>query len=219
MDITTSFIKIVLLMLPGAVSYKLFIIWTVGTEKYDYRSFINIFMFSVLDYILSAMVMSAWDHFLFYSCQIPIPTRPNPLLTLLTEDTTIDFWYLFLATVVGTLVAMVFGKIHNDDLLSKTGIKLHVASSNANLRTLEVFLYTDQWVGIHDHRLNVSYSCRVNEFSCDDYPIIELLLAEVSVYDADNQKLADIDKLFISRNVTEISIETLNPSGGENDAN
>lgn len=206
-------------MLPGAVSYKLFAVWTSAKMKYDYRSFINIFMFSVVNYLLLAALLSFNDWIFFHWKHTPIPIRSNPLLILLSEDVNIDFSNLFWATIIGIFTSAVASVVINTNFISEIGLKIKITSFSGTSTTLEYFLSTkEQWIMLRDYKLDLVYSCCVKNYCYDNPPLVELLLSKVIVYNRDGNELYKLEQLFLVRNVTDICIEINPQSGGDENA-
>ena len=187
------------MMIPGAISYKLFSIWIGNHSEYSYRSFIDIFIFSVIDYLTFDCVRLLLNISSFEQIS---------LLSLLSENSDISLSCVIGSSCLGIFIAVLASFITEYDLISLIGQVLHFSKSTAWPTVWEDFLSSnDEWVYVRDHKLNLTYFGYIEYFSDVDSQLRELHIKEVSVFDENSEFLYDVPSLLLSRNATDISIE------------
>ena len=189
-------------MIPGAISYKLFSIWTGNHSEYGYRSFIDIFIFSIADYLSFDIIRIL---------RIAIYQLPPPTLSLeilLSENSTLDFTSIVAATLIGIPVAAFAACVREKDWIAKLGITLGFTQVSGYPSVWDdVWPHNDKWVYVRDHKLNLTYFGYIDRVSDSRIELRELYLKDVSVYNENSEILYEIPHLFLTREATDISIE------------
>lgn len=202
-EISVYFIRVVLMMIPGAISYKLFSIWVGNHSEYSYRSFIDIFIFSVVDYLTFDFLR------LLRSKIFSFPLSEQIfLLSLLSENSDISLFCVIGSSCSGILIAAVASCVKEYDLISCIGQKIGFSKTSGRPTVWEDFLNSnDKWVYVRDHKVNLTYFGYIEYFSDANSELRELHIKDVSVFDENSELLYEVSSLLLSRNATDISIE------------
>lgn len=193
-------------MLPGAISYKLYIIWCGKQSKYGYSSFIDIFIISTVSYLL-------YDVYQFVYSLFTDQTLANEftLSLLLSETVPIDFWTIIAASIIGILMAAILSWSYKNNILTTIGRKLKLSDAISSEPTWIDFIKNNgNWLYVKDAKTNRTYVGSVELYSDSSLcEYKELCLKNVSVYE-NQKKIYDAYRIFIIRKSDDLTIE-VNP--------
>lgn len=199
-------------MLPGAISYKLCLIWTGKRSKYSYGSLIDIFILSVVSYL-------AFDGIRFI-CSLffkQITVTEFTLSLLLSETSPINYWTIIATTTIGVGIAIICSLVNKHNILARIG-QFFKFSDTISPDTVWVdFMKTnDKWIFVVDHKLNQTYYGRSAQYSDAAEPgLRELYMKDVTVYPESGDSF-ELSSLFLSRNADELTIQIKQSSEKEN---
>ena len=190
-------------MLPGAISYKLFLIWSGKRQIYTYNSFIDIFLFSIADYLLLDVLWRVYARL----ANKPIPTELS-LSALLSESSPINFLAIGGASICGILTAIVMLILIKRNFFPQLGVKLGLSDAVSSDSIWVDFLKNNrEWVYVRDYKTNQTYHCYVSMYTpYDNGDFKELYMEDVTVYQ-DSEELYKLSSLFLIRKADEFSIE------------
>ena len=116
---------------------------------------------------------------------------------------------LFILIIIAVLFALLFAFIENRKIIYRIARRIKITNHYGDD---DVWTYMNKspdlsWLFVRDHTTDLVYYGLIEQYS-DPGEIRELLLSDVSVYTNDTgEHLYDVNKLYISRNANEITIE------------
>lgn len=199
-------------MLPGAISYKLCLIWTGKHSKYSYGSLIDIFILSVVSYL-------AFDGIRFI-CSLffkQITVTEFTLSLLLSETSPINYWTIIAATAIGIGLAIVCSLINKLNLLARIGLFFKFSDAISSDTVWMDFMKTNnEWVYVIDHKLNQTYLGHAAQYSNTAEPgLRELYMKNVTITPEKGESY-ELSSLFLSRNADELTIQIKQSAEKEN---
>jgi hypothetical protein len=205
MEISSLFIRVLFLLLPGAIATGLY--WKLkgkNTQK-DWEDFFVIIIFALLSYYIYALILLALSHLGF---QVKTFSQLQPFFD---EKSSLDFWEVFYACIISIPLAFIASYLHTDKTINKIGQKLKVTTRFGDEDVWDFFHRSPSvrgnWITVRDHKTNLYYFCWIQSFS-DSGKERELLLREVDVFNSENgEHLYKIDVMYISRKQDEITLE------------
>lgn len=198
MELSILAIRIIILIIPGAISYKLYTALVGKNNKRDWESFFEIVFTSILCYLLLGVKFST-------SYELA-----NNLLALSDSTIKYDFVEIAKATFFGVGLAIMYAYFYTYNLIYRFSARIKCTRRFGPDDLWEKFQRDNgaSWVTIFDHKLDVYYFCHVASYSDTNEPR-ELILENVSVFDSESKKLYDAEKVYLSRNFDDLTIELL----------
>ncbi len=202
MELSTLTIKLIIVLIPGAISSIIFEKLSEQHIKWGSFKFItNSILFGVVSYAFTSVI----------SCIIGIEQQSkNFWENLYTAD--IEFRFTIVTSFVSILTGYVFAKIDNYKLVNKVAQQINVSKKYGDENLISYFLNAKDVneVYVRIPAINITYHGMINSFSANK-DTIELVLRDVKVYDYESSKLNyTIDKVYISRIQSDLIIEIPN---------
>lgn len=211
MDISGLLIRLVFLLLPGALGATLYWKLKGRTERKDWEDLLEVIIFSLSSYAIYGLVV--W--FVNWKWAIGIPF--TALEAFLNENVSVRWQDIFFSSLAGLLLAFVAAYSYQFKVINKFG-KFICATTRFGEEDVWDFLHRSKqmrgaWVVVRDHKVGLYYACWIQAFS-DSGKERELLLREVNAYDnASAEWRYKTDIMYLSRNQDDLTIETwLNPN-------
>lgn len=214
-------LQILFIIIPGLIGIKLYkTLRNIGPAQKklkDWQDFIEIFLFSIGSYFLYGFLNNLLHNFPEISLKIK-------MFNLFFKD---EFSYddlevseIFFSSLLSIILAIIGAAISNKKILFKIAERLKITKHYGDEDVWSNFLYeqkSDTYYFLRDHKLLLIYFAKISKFS-DSGEDRELVLEDVSVYNnkKDCELLYTSDKLYISRNKDDISIELPDLSGNDN---
>ncbi len=214
MDISSLAIRIIFLLLPGAISVTLYWKLKGRTTRKDWEDFLEVIIFTLLSYLLYAFVVyigsffnSIWNYF---------GLRAKPFTgfqAFFDEKATLDLAEIFFVSLLSVPLALLASYSYRFKWLNKIGQKIKATTRFGDEDIWDFFHHSPavrgQWVTVRDHKLKLYYFCWIQNFS-DTGKERELLLREVDVYhDETGERLYKTDVMYLSRKNDELTVEAM----------
>ncbi len=201
--LSTSFMRIVLLVIPGVAARMVYRRLTHRRAKRDWEEFLSILVFALWSYAACGLLGAV---------KIRVGVEPpevvETLNALYTDGFPINWMSVFWATVLGVVLAFPSAAIENHKLVTKLGRLVRVTNRYGDEDVWDYLHSSDdvKWVVVRDHKLDLMYYGCVVAFS-DSGGKRELLLEDVDVYSQERQKPYHLKGLYISRDDYDLSID------------
>lgn len=202
MELSTLTIKLIIVLIPGAISSIIFEKLSEQHIKWGSFKFItNSILFGVISYAFSNQI----------SCIMGLEQQSMEFWDKLY---TTDLQYRFIITTSFLSIATgyVFAKIDNFKLVNKVAQFIKVSNKYGDENLISYFLNAKDVneVYVRIPNINITYHGMLNSFSANK-DTVELVLRDVKVYDYESSKLTyELDKVYISRIQNELIIEIPN---------
>lgn len=213
MEISSLTIKIILLLIPGFISYFVYKRITTRPNKRSDLMFISISIFlGVLSYTALALFNSIFSCYEYETLKtFEIISADNSSFDYRNESK-IPYKEIVFASIFGIIIAYVFTYIDNTKIINKVAIRLKISNklNDENLYSVYLAESTIEWVYVRDIKNSLTYSGNVQLFS-DKEGIKELVLREVSVFSyPDSELLYNVSSVYLSFNNENVIIEQAN---------
>lgn len=216
-DLSTLVIRIIFLLVPGAIGATLY--WKLkgrATRK-DWEDILEVIIFSLLSYAVYALIVTVLDW------KWPNAGIQFTAFQAFFDDRIAVRWQdVFFSSIVGVFLALVASYSYQFKLVNKVGKKIR-ATTRFGDEDVWDFVHRSpdvrgSWVVVRDHKLNLYYSCWIQAFS-DSGKERELLLRDVDVYDNTSAECRyKTPVMYLSREKDDLTIETRLSSDDEQQA-
>lgn len=201
MGLSSSVIRIVILVLPGIISALLYWRLRGRSGRKDWEDFLEIGVFSLLIYL----VYSAGTGFLAY---LGFPAYPPKALEALTNDSLPIPWSeIPEASLIGVALAVVAAYADKYNSINWLGRRIKASNRLNDKDIWETFFHHPKigWVYVTDHKADRLYFGWVQHYS-DTEKARELVLKDVKVYCGDDL-LYETPLLYCCRDNHDLTIE------------
>jgi len=216
MDISALVIRLVFLLLPGALGTGLYWKLKGRTERKDWEDLLEVVIFSLLSYAIYGLIVKLinwkWNSDVQFTA----------LQAFLNEKVSVRWEDILASSIIGLLLAFIAAYSYQFKAINKFG-KLVRATTRFGEEDVWDFLHRSKqmrgaWVVVRDHKIGLYYSCWIQAFS-DSGKERELLLREVNAYDnASAEWQYKTEVMYLSRKHDDLTIETwlnLNEQNGQ----
>lgn len=210
-DLSNLVIRIIFLLLPGAIGASLYWKLKGRAARKDWEDLLEVIIFSLLSYGIYALIVHV------INWKWPSAAVQFTAFRALFDDKVSVRWQdVFYSSLIGVLLALAASYSYQFKVINRLG-KLIRATTRFGDEDVWDFVHRSPnvrggWVVVRDHKLNLYYSCWIQAFS-DSGKERELLLRDVDVYDNTSAELRyKTPVMYISRKQDELTIETLLPS-------
>lgn len=206
MTMSGLLIRVILLILPGIVSWMLFRKLVGRVIRTKWEELCEIVIFSVIIYSVYAVVLKifGWLGWLDYTVTF--------FETVLDEKAVVAWYEILAASLIGVPVALVASYVHTNKLINKFGRLLRVTRKFGDQDVWDFFHNLPEkpeyeWVYVRDHKTNLVYFGCIYAYS-DSEKEREMLLGDVDVYSNDEGEfLYKTKMLYLCRDRYDLTIE------------
>jgi uncharacterized protein with PQ loop repeat len=201
-------IKIAFLFLPGLIGDAIFRKLTGIRRDKSWQDFAIIFMFALISYLLSGLLVRIID--VLFSRNFPVYL---PIIELENNAFRNYFLCIALGSITGILVGFLGAYIENKNIINKIGIRLRISERYGGE---DVWSYLHkklgrqkefEWVFVIDYKTNLVYYGHIVAFS-ESEKERELLMSNVDIFSNESgEKLYSVDYIYICRDKYDLSIE------------
>lgn len=207
MNLSSSVIRIFILVLPGIISALLYWRLRGRTGRKDWEDFLEIGVFSFGAYVTYSLGISLLNYVIldrFFGFHV-LP--PKALDALAKDSLPIPWAEVPEATAIGVVLAMAAAYADKHNLVGRVGFRIGASTRLYHGEVWDTFLKQPEmgWVYVRDHKVNRVYYGWLFQFSDADQAR-ELVLRDVKVYEGDEFLYAS-PQLYISREKHELTIE------------
>ncbi len=217
MQIDQFILRLVFLLMPGVIGYKVYkqLRSSGRAQKQfkDWEDFINVLIFSLAGYLV-VWALAGVINLIVGLFAGPTFTRikVGMLRAILEERIRPEYLEILLTALISALSGILAAWATNRKLpfrfFHKIGITNHFGDDDVWSFIMNSDDYT--WVIVRDHKVDLAYVARIEQFS-DSGEKRELVLGDVDVRNNKNWRLLyRAEKLYISREDQDLTIEILN---------
>ncbi|MCA1576628.1 MAG: DUF6338 family protein [Acidobacteria bacterium] len=207
MDISALVIRIIFLLLPGAVAASIYWKMKGRATRKDWEDFLEVIVFSLFSYAVYASIV----HLINWNWSAGV--QFTAFDAFFDDRVAVRWQDIFFSSLAGVCVALIASYSYQFKIINKFG-KLVGATQRFGDEDVWDFVHRSpdvrgSWVIVRDHKLNLYYTCWIQAFS-DSGKERELLLREVDVYDdASAEWRYSTPVMYLSRKQDELTIEIL----------
>ena len=198
MDVSELALKLIILLIPGAISVKLYQMLTIHRKWNSFQFVSNAILFGGASYLLSGVLLdlvTGSDHLdAFWK---NLPTKEIPYKDV--------FWACGTAVVIGFSSSA----ISHYKLINRLAKWMRVTTTYGDENLYHYFLNSQDVVEVYirDKQTGLTYHGIVDSYSEDD-DIHEIVLRQVAVFDYEtSDKLYELDKVYLSKFKNELALE------------
>lgn len=205
MDISSLVIRIIFLLLPGAIGSTLYWKLRGRVRRKDWEDLLEIIIFSLLSYAFYALLV----HLLNGRWGIGIEF--TAFEAFFNESAVVRWQDVLNSALVSVALAVLASYSYRFNLVNRIGKRIGATTRFGDEDVWDFFHHSSNvrgsWLTVRDHKLNLYYFGWVEAFS-DSGKHRELLLREVSVYDNSNGEcIYKTDALYFSRKRDDLTLE------------
>lgn len=205
MQIDTALIKLMLLAMPGIVSFLLYRKLTGKKTERTWQDIVEVAIFSLVDYGLLGGIYG------ILNLCAGLDLKVRFLEALLLNASGFSSWYeIGLACGIGAIVPFVASVVYTRSWFNRLGYRVGVTKRTFDGDLWESFhgRMGSKWVFVRDHKVDLVYYGWVQGYS-ESGQGRELILRDVRVYKNKQASgmIYSADVLYVSRKPDELSIE------------
>ena len=211
MDVSGLAIRIIFLLLPGAIGATLYWKLKGRTTRKDWEDTLEVIIFSVFSYLLYATCTYFLSCFDFIWNKVGLQAKIFTRFRAFFDETaTVDLSEILYVSLLSVPLAVLASYFYQYKWLDKVGQKIGATTRFGDDDVWD-FFHTSRdirsnWTTVRDHKLNLYYFCWIQAFS-DSGKERELLLRDVDVYNSEGECLYTTDVMYLSRKQDELTIE------------
>lgn len=221
MDISTLTLKLIIILIPGAISTFLFDALTTHKEWTPFKFIINSILMGIIAYLLLQGTEWLYSHAYNIFSKNKMTSEPLHIWSSLSDSKSIPYEEVALGAIFGFLVGLAATALYFYKVLNKFSKWLRLSNKYGDENLYSYFLNAQgtRIVYVRNVKLNITYYGYVKAFS-ETENISELVMTDVSIYDYQaTRKFYDVDQIYLSFAKTDVIIELANPkeeNGEEN---
>lgn len=200
--------RLILLLLPGIIAYKVYQKLRGRKTKKDWEDLVNILIFALLSYIVygfcNSLRISIRPFFILSNYQ-----PGSAFIKLIDNTLPIDWWEIIWSCALGIIIAYIASYISRYKLLNRFGQLIRATKRYGDEDVWDYFNNRDkvEWLVVRDHKTNVYYFGYIKVFSEDREALRELVLNDVSVYSSEGDHLYNCKTIYLARESSDLTIE------------
>lgn len=205
MGISGLVIRIIFLLLPGAIGSTLYWKLRGRVRRKDWEDLLEIVIFSLLSYasyaFLLHLINGAWGtDFLFTAFE-----------AFFDEKAAVRWQDVLNSSLVSVILAVLASYFYRFNLINRIGKRIGATTRFGDEDVWDFFHHSPnvrgEWVTVRDHKLDLYYFGWVEAFS-DSGKQRELLLREVSVYDnSTGECMYKTEAVYLARKPDDLTLE------------
>lgn len=205
LDISEFALRLAFLVLPGVLTQRIYRKLQGTVPKKDWEDFIDIFVYSIINYLIYALVISIITNSNLISSEYTLVSTFN---SFLDKDTAINYSEIFGSCIVAVLLAFFLSFMYKKKFVNKLGQLIRVTNRYGDEDLWNLFHNTQniEWFVVRDHKINLYYYCWIYAFS-ESNERRELILRNASVYTADGDFCYEAPVIYLCRDYYDITIE------------
>lgn len=215
MEISSLTLKLIVLLIPGAIAAKIFQIVTVNKPWSEFQFVVNSIILGVISYLTMQFLIYTPTAIVSGFCGegwLP-PAKPLEIWGKLSEGGSIPYSEVFWAGVISVGIGILVSLIDNHKWINQLAQRVSLSNKYGDQNLYSYFLNAKetQVVYVRHAKRGLTFHGSVQSYSETDN-IKELVLYDVTVYTyPDSEELYSINQLYLSIPKEEdVVIETAN---------
>ena len=195
MEISEFTLKLILLLIPGAIASLIFVKLTTHTRWNTFKFLAHSILFGALSYLVAVLLFTNDTSLHSFWKNFPVNTIPYDAI-----------WK---ASIFAILIGLVSSAIDNYKVINHLGRWLRISNKYGDMSAYALLLNAEtvREVYFRDFANNLTYHGIIESFS-ETERHKELILRMVKVYDIDTAELLyEVDKVYLCRQLGQFSIE------------
>jgi hypothetical protein len=204
-DISNLVIRIIFLLLPGAIGSTLYWKLRGRVRRKDWEDLLEIIIFSLLSYAFYAFLVHLINRVFAAGIEF------TAFEAFFNEKTAVRWQDVLNSSLVSVMLALLASYSYRFNLVNRIGKRIGATTRFGDEDVWDFFHHSPNvrggWVTVRDHKLNLYYFGWVEAFS-DSGKQRELLLREVSVYDnLTGDCIYKTEAMYLSRKEDDLTLE------------
>jgi len=213
MDISALTLKLIIILIPGAISALLFDSLTTHKEWTPFKFIVNSILMGIIAYLLLQGTERLFTVTYNIFANNKISSNPLQIWGSLSDSKSIPYGEVVLGAIFGFVVGLAATALYFYKIFNRLSKWLRLSNKYGDENLYSYFLNAEgtRIVYVRSVKLNITYYGYVKAFS-ETENISELVMTNVSVYDYQaTKKFYDIDQIYLSFAKTDVIIELANP--------
>ena len=218
MDISALTLKLIIILIPGAIAALFFDAATTHKEWTPFKFVVNSIIMGIFSYLLLQGIrdLAALGHNICCDKKI----SPDPLLiwASLSDSKSIPYGEVFWSSLLGLVIGVAAAMLYFYKCVNRLSKWMRISNKYGDENLYSFFLNAKNTgvVYVRNIKNNLTYHGYVKAFS-ETEDISELVMTNVSVYEYETSKLFyEVDQIYLSFAKTEVIIELANPKAQSN---
>jgi uncharacterized protein DUF6338 len=204
-DVSSLVIRIIFLLLPGAIGSLLYRKLRGRAKRKDWEDFLEVIIFSLLSYAIYALIVylinKKWTAAIDFTA----------FEAFFNEKVAVRWQDVLNSSLLSILLAVLASYFYTFNVINRVGKRIGATTRFGDEDVWDFFHHSPSvrggWVTVRDHKPNLYYFGWVEAFS-DSGKARELLLREVSVHDnSSGECIYTTEAMYLSRKQDELTIE------------
>lgn len=199
-------IKLIIILLPGAISTLIYGKLILHKEWDNFKFILFSILFGIFSYFLLQIIIDFINLFAFSKFS------DLSLWNDLTNANKIPYGEIIFSTIISVILSYIVSLVENEKFISRIAKHFGVSNKYGDENLYSKFLNAKEveYVYVRSIKNELTYYGWVKSFSESDN-LSEICLADVSVYNyGDSEHLYDVSEIYLSFNKQEIIIELAN---------
>jgi hypothetical protein len=197
MEISALTLKLIILLIPGAIATRVYQKITIHSEWTSFQFVANSILFGTFSYLITLTITDV------------ISSSENTDFWQMLTSKTLPYSAILWACLVALLIGFCVSAIDHFKLLNWVAKKIKVSNKYGDENLYSYFLNADNVneVYIRDYENNLTYHGLVDSFS-ETEEICEIVLLDVAIYSNKDGTLNNtLDKVYLARPKNNLTIE------------
>ncbi len=209
MEISELTLKLIIILIPGAIGTIIVLKLTVVKEVTPFKFVINSIIIGVFSYLIYQLACDTKVIIENIFNKNKVPFEQLQIWDNISNSKVIPYQEVLFASVFSIVVAFITAAIDTYKIVNRLAKKLGVSYKYGEENLFSYFLNAKetQQIYIRDKKNNLTYYGFVNSYSETD-SISEIVMSDVSVYTyEDSEFLYDIEQIYLSFSKADLIIE------------
>ncbi len=200
MEISTLTLKLIILLVPGALATTIFKQLTIRhREQSDFMFVIISIMFGMFSYLVLQLIIYLITFVKNLSSKSNLKYEKIETFAKLSNSNSIPYSEVIWASIISILLGFIISKIDHSKLINNLARKLNISNKYGDENLYSYFLNSPDinWVYLRDIENSLTYLGTVESFS-ETTEHKEIVLGQVTVYSYPKSKeLYEIDRIYL----------------------
>jgi hypothetical protein len=212
MEISALTLKLIFLLIPGALAATIYKRLTVSyKEQSDFMFIIVSIMQGMFAYLLLQLLVFGYDFIFNLFSQTENKRSYETIITFssLSDSDIIPYSEIIYASIISIFLGFLTTKIEESKIIHIIARRIKVSHKYGDENLFSYFLNNPniEWIYVRDIENSLSYLGNIKSFS-ESQNFKEIVLEQVTVYNyPDSEELYDIDRIYLCLPIDKVIIE------------
>lgn len=209
MEISELTLKLIIILIPGAIVSLIIEKLTVHKEWTPFKFVLNSILFGVFSYLTLQIANDLFTYITNLLKESESPITDLTIWSTLGDSKDIPYREVIASTFFGILIGVLGTLLEHKGIINKIGQRLNISNKYGHQNLYSHFLNKEElgFVYVRNFKNDITYFGYIKSF-CETDTMSEIVLGDVNIYTCESGDfLYDIDEIYLSFTKTEIVIE------------